>query len=477
MNNQGLWCRCACLILAAFLAVPAAAAASGETVYVIPVRDDITTPMTYLVRRGVKQALEAKATLLVIDMDTNGGRLDSTEEILEALGQFRGKTVTYVNRKAFSAGAFIAVGTQQIFMAPQSVIGAAAPMLMGPGGGVESLPETVEAKMTSGVRALVRTSAEKNGYNVEVVEAMIDKSQQVEIDGEVINEKGQILTLTNVQAEKEYGNPPRPLLSSGTVESIDALLQRLGYSGASVVRVQPTGAEQLATWLTAIGPLLLLAGIVGVYIEMKTPGFGIPGIVGIVGFFLYFIGGYIAGLSGLEWTAVFLIGLGLFLVEIFVLPGTLFVGLLGGVMMLAALVMAMVDFYPGVTGLPDFRQLQAPLLRVLLSGAMAVLIIMVLSRFLLKTPFLNRLVAHSTSGSTSVMQTALTQNSRLGHVGQTISPLRPGGKARFGEEIWDVISQGEMIPPGSRVRVIAFSGPEAVVEKVSELTATGPSHG
>ena len=294
------------------------AAEPGQSVYIIPIRDDISTPVTYLVRRGVKQAMEAKADAIVLDMETNGGRLDSTEEIIKALEQFKGVTATYVNRKAFSAGAFISVATQKIFMAPQSVIGAATPILMGPSGGVEAMPESVEAKMTSGVRALVRTSAEKNGHNVDVIEAMIDRTREVEIDGDVINEKGQILTLTNVQAEKEYGG--KPLLSSGTVENINALIEKLGFSGAKIVRVDPTGEERLASWLTAIGPFLLLAGIIGVYIEMKTQGFGIPGIVGIVAFALYFLGGFVAGLSGLEWAVIFVIGLALFIVELFVLP-------------------------------------------------------------------------------------------------------------------------------------------------------------
>ena len=127
-------------------------------VYVLPIRDEIASPLVYLVRRGVKEAMQARAEVLVIDMETNGGRVDVTEEIIQILNQFRGRTVTYVNRKAFSAGAFIAVATQQIFMAPQSVIGAAAPMMMIPGGGPAEMPQTVEAKMTSGIRALVRAN-------------------------------------------------------------------------------------------------------------------------------------------------------------------------------------------------------------------------------------------------------------------------------------------------------------------------------
>src|SRR5438552_1129673 len=202
-------------------------AGSGQRrVYVLPIRDDIMPPMVYLVRRGVKEAMEAKADLLVLDMDTNGGRVDTTREIISILNQFQGDTVTYVNKDAFSAGAFIAVATKKIYMAPESVIGAAAPVILSPGGnGVERVPDTYESKMTSAVRAMVRTSAQKNGYNVAVVEAMIDKTKGLTIDGQVIVKEGDILTLTNTEAEKKYGNPPKALLSSGTVESLDELLK------------------------------------------------------------------------------------------------------------------------------------------------------------------------------------------------------------------------------------------------------------
>src|SRR5439155_21884266 len=159
-------------VLAVFLAAffgastpRAAAPAMPRKVYILPIRGDIMPPLVYLVRRGVKEAMEAKADLLVLDMETHGGRVDVTEEIIEILNKFKGQTVTYVNRKAFSAGAFISVATQKIYMAPQSVIGAAAPMLMIPGVGPTEIPQTVEAKLTSGIRDLVGANAEKNGYN------------------------------------------------------------------------------------------------------------------------------------------------------------------------------------------------------------------------------------------------------------------------------------------------------------------------
>src|SRR5712671_5863495 len=117
---------------------------SRKVVYVLPIRDDIMPPLVYLVRRGVKEAMGANADLLVLDVDTNGGRVDVTEEIIGILNNFKGETATFVNRKAFSAGAFISIATKKIFMAPQSVIGAAAPIMMVPGGAPQDLPSVMQ---------------------------------------------------------------------------------------------------------------------------------------------------------------------------------------------------------------------------------------------------------------------------------------------------------------------------------------------
>lgn len=440
--------------------------ADAKTVYIVPIHEDIMPPLTYVVRRGVKEAMEAKADLLLIDMDTHGGRVDVTEDIIEIINQFKGRTVTYVNRKAFSAGAFISVATQEIYMAPQSVIGAAAPMMMTPTGSPEGMPDTVEAKMTSGIRALMRTNAEKNGHNVEVIEAMIDKTRELKVDGEVLNEKGQILTLTNVQAEKNYGNPPKPLLSRGTHESIDALLKHLGFGEARRVAIQPTGAEQIATFLQKISPILLIIGIIGIYIEFKTPGFGLPGIVGIVAFTIYFLGSFVAGLSGIEWLVIFILGLGLLFLELLIFPGTIFLGLGGAALMLVSLVMALVDVYPGMPAIPSFGQLALPLRTIGLAAAGSLVAVLFLARFLPETPLFRRMVSTAASGSVSTAEAEVQKASRVGQVGVALSTLRPGGKAQFGEDFLDVITQGEMIAKGTSVRIIRHSAGEAVVESV-----------
>ncbi len=441
-----------------------AAEVSHRRVFIIPIRQDIEPPLVYIVRRGVKEAMEAKADLIVLDMDTNGGRISTTEEIIKILDNFKGETATYVHDHAFSAGAFIAVATQKIYMSPQSVIGAAAPIMIAPGGQVQDLPSTYEAKMNSAVRALVRTSAQKNGYNIDVIEAMIDKNKELVIDGETLNKKGEILTLTNTEAEKKYGKPPKPLISSGTVNSMDDLLEELGYAGAQQTVIAPKGLETLASWLNAIGPLLLIIGMIGLYIEFKTPGVILPGAIAALAFVLFFLGGYIAGLSGMEWIIVFVIGLALILSELFLHPGTILPGVIGLILIVIALVMAMVDIYPGTPMLPSLPQLKWPLENLVIALVSSVIIAIILARFLPHTPIYRTLVSQGVSGGTVEKELQQQQAAHIGQIGAAISNLRPGGKARFGEQVIDVITQGEMIAKGQPVRILRYSGAEAVVE-------------
>lgn len=444
-----------------------AAKPSGK-VYILPIREAIMPPLVYVVRRGVKEAMEANADALILDMNTDGGRVDVTEEIIGIISKFKGPTFTYVNDRAFSAGAFISVATQKIYMAPQSVIGAAAPIMMSPGGtGAEKLPDTVEAKMTSAIRALVRTQAEKNNHNIAVIEAMIDKTKELTIDGEELNKEGNILTLTDRQAAKEYGNPPKPLLSSGTVESLDVLLEKLGYANAQRIEIKPNGAEQLGIWINAISPILLIIGIIGLYIEFKTPGFGLPGIIGITAFAIYFLGGYVAGLSAAGWVIIFILGLILVMVELFVVPGTLIAGITGGVLMLVALVMSMVDTYPGAPALPSLPDLELPLRDLSIAVVISMIIAVVLARFLPQTTLFNRMVSQTASGVASVAAVEEQLSSRIGQTGEAIAPLCPGGKARFGEELLDVVTRGEMVAKGRAVRIIGHSGPNVIVEEVT----------
>ena len=461
-------------------AAPLGQAAAEKKVYVVPVREDIMPPILYVIRRGVKEAMAAEADCLILDMETNGGRVDITEEIFDIVGKFPGLTVTYVNKDAYSAGAFIAVATEKIYMAPQSVIGAAAPIMMSPTGGVSEMPSTMEVKMNSAIRAKIRTQAEKNGYAVDVVEAMVDKTKKLERDGKIICEEGDILTLTNLEAEAKYGEAKTRLLSSGTVESIDALIIELGYDGAQRVDVAPLGVEELGTWINAISPILLLIGIIGLYIEFKTAGFGVFGAVGIAALVLYFFGGYVSGLAGIEWVGIFVVGVALVAVELFLLPGTIFIGLIGVVCMFVALVMGMTDLYPNMPWFPagegeggvvpqvegidfDPPDFSRPIRDLLIAFALSVPIIWALARYLPHTALFAAFTSSAASGVESVAAVAAELESRLGQTGTSTTPLNPGGKAMFGDALCNIITQGEMIAAGTPVKVIGHRGSDLLV--------------
>jgi membrane-bound serine protease (ClpP class) len=461
-------------------AAPLGQAAAEKKVYVVPVREDIMPPILYVIRRGVKEAMAAEADCLILDMETNGGRVDITEEIFDIIGKFKGETVTYVNKDAYSAGAFIAVATEKIYMAPQSVIGAAAPIMMSPTGGVSEMPSTMEVKMNSAIRAKIRTQAEKNGYAVDVVEAMVDKTKKLERDGKIICEEGDILTLTNLEAEAKYGEANTRLLSSGTVESIDALILELFPAGAQRVDVAPLGVEELGTWINAISPILLLIGIIGLYIEFKTAGFGVFGAVGIAALVLYFFGGYVSGMAGIEWVGIFVVGVALVAVELFLLPGTIFIGLIGVVCMFVALVMGMTDLYPNMPWFPagegeggvvpqvegidfDPPDFSRPIRDLLIAFGLSVPIIWALAKYLPETALFAAFTSSAASGVESVAAVAAELESRLGQTGASTTPLNPGGKAMFGDALCNVITQGEMIAAGTPVKVIGHRGSDLLV--------------
>jgi membrane-bound serine protease (ClpP class) len=172
----------------------------------------------------------------------------------------------------------------------------------------------------------------------------------------------------------------------------------------------------------------------------------------------------VAGLSGIEWLAIFIVGLALVLLELFFFPGTLVIGLVGAGMMLVSLIMALVDVYPGMPAIPTFGQLTLPLRTLAIAAVGSMIAIVFIARFLPETPLFRRMVSQGASGQLSTMQAEEVRTNRVGQVGVAVSQLRPGGKAQFGDELLDVMTQGELIPKGARVRILRHSATEAVVE-------------
>ncbi|MCX6969517.1 MAG: hypothetical protein NTV93_05090 [Verrucomicrobia bacterium] len=451
------------LILAAVLPLLAAEQTMEKgAVVVVPVEGAVSQAQFYFLRRVLKNAESAGAAALILNMDTPGGELKSTEQIVQMLMKSPVPVYTYVNTNAGSAGALIALGTKKIFMAPVSAIGAAAPVVSSG----EEIPTTMNAKIVSYYSGYFRSVAARNGYHPELVDGFMNLDKEVKVENEVINPKGALLTLSAQEAVKVVGD--RPLLASAIAQDIDEVCKDLGLNPGAVVRVQPSGFEILAQWITLLAPLLLLGGIIGAYIEFKSPGFGVAGILSAICFLLFFAGHYVAGLTGLEVVAVFSIGLLLVLAEVLFFPGVVLVAAVGAALMVGALFFAMVDFYPAQPLDFSYQMLSRPMLNLSLAIIASAFSIALLARFLPDLPVFRRLfLSAQSSAGPSIPAAAATGHSpaiSVGDTGTARTILRPSGKAAFGDALVDVMTQGQFIEAGAPVRILSISGDAVVVE-------------
>lgn len=452
---------CVSLILTAQLVSAREELRKGDVV-VIPLKGEVSQSMFLFVRRAVKTAEGSGARALVFEMNTYGGRLDSAEEISGVLNRATLPTYTFINTNAGSAGALIALATKHIWMSPVSAIGAAAPVLSSG----EDLPVTMRDKTVSYWSALVRGSALRNAHNPDVAEAFISKDKEVKIGDRLIHPKGSLLTLNAQEAAEQIGG--KPLLADGIADSLADFARKVQLD-TRVVTFAPSGFEQLAFWITALAPLLLLGGIIGAYLEMKIPGATLPGVVSAICFALFFLGHHLAGLAGWETVALFVIGLALVFVEIlFFAHSTVVVGAVGVVLMFTALVWTMVDRYPGETLWPSGPMLVVPLRNLLVALIAAVGVIALIARYLPRTSIYRRFAlavtvppgpSLGTWNRDAPQPVAVPTGSR----GIAVTTLRPGGRARFADQVIDVVTDGEFISAETAVTIVSRDGMRVVV--------------
>jgi membrane-bound serine protease (ClpP class) len=438
----------------------------GETTgitYVIPVKGMIEKGLlTYVVRKGLAEAVRENAAAVIFEMDTPGGLVESAEDIVRLLIDLPPtiRTYTLVNKDALSAGAFIAMATDEIYMTPGSRIGASALVL--PWG---EIPEgDIKEKALSATYALIARAAEAKGYDPKLVEAMMRKEAVYSIGDEIICPAGELLTLTDVSALRMVGEgeEARPLLAVGVVKNLDELLELTGRAKTNVVMLEITWSEKLARWIAALRILFLAGGLFGLYIEIKTPGFGVPGILGLLLLIVFFWGHLVAGLAGMEELLLFAVGAVLLAVEILLIPGFGFVGIAGILCMIGALILAMVQHNPGA---PAYRLPTMDLQSSMFSMAAAMVVtgglILVLARFLPKSAIFQRIVLAETSapGGTD------DSEAHIGMTGTALTPLHPSGAGEFGGARLSVVARGEFIDAGSPIVIAETHGNRIVVDR------------
>ena len=454
------------ILLTCLALIPAQAAKEGNkpTVYVIPVKKTIEPALVYVVRRGIDEAARNNVDAIIFEMDTTGGRVDSALEILALMQRSEIPIYTYVEHQAISAGALIALSTSKIYMRPSAVIGDITPISLGLMGGVNERPEAEKEKMTSYVAAHVRSSAEQGGYDPELAEAMVRANLEYKIGDKVISPEGKVLTMTNSEAEQLVGEEQKPLLSQGTVDSLDEMLEQIdGLAGAEKTYLRVSAAEKIARLISALAPILLIIGIGGIWLEIKTPGFGIFGITAIISLALFFLGHHIAGLAGYEDMLLFVVGVVLLILEVFVTPGFGVLGISGLLLMVVSLVSAMSEHLPGKWRPVSFspETFTGPLLNVTLAFVGSIALIVFTAKFFPKTHLFKGIALGA------VLHNPEKHLELVGLEGVAHSDLRPGGTAYFGDRKLDVVTRGDYIPSQTKVRIAEAHGSRIVVESIS----------
>ena len=447
----------------------AATRAKPGTVYIIPIRDVIDTSLIYVIRRGLNEAEDEGAEAIIFDMDTPGGRVDAAEEILSMLRGIKVPTYTLVNPNAISAGAIIAMATDHIYMTPGSKIGDAMPIMIGLTGEVQPMPESVEEKQVSYVAAMIRAAAQHRGHDPQLAEAMVRRDTEYKIGDETISKKGRLLTLTNKDAERLVGPQKKTLLSEGTVEDLDALIRKIGKENCDQIELTVTTVETIGRYIEAFSVIILGLGLLGLYIEFKTPGVILPGIMGVTLLAIWFWGSNIAGLSGMEEVALFILGVILLLVEVFFFPGVIVPGIIGLILIVTAILMAMIEHYPGTPWYPTYPQISGSVIQFSIALVISFVGFLLVAGFLPQTPALNRLILNSATGREDGFTASTADTSSLvGRLGISETRLNPAGAARFDDQRLNVVARGDFINPGEEIRIAETHGNRIIVERVKK---------
>jgi membrane-bound serine protease (ClpP class) len=431
-----------------FAALPAMSQEPQRVVYVVQIEGIIDLGLAPYVQRVIDTATAEGAAAVILDINTFGGRVDAAVQIRDTLLNSKVPTVAFINKRAISAGALISLAAEKIVMGKGGTIGAATPVQMGQPG---ALSQPVEEKTVSYVRKEFRATAESRNRPLLIAEAMVDAD--VEIAG--VTSKGKLLTLTTEESI-------RLKVADYRADTLQEVLKVTGLEGAEIRQASANWAENVLRFLThpMISSLLITIAMVGILIELRTPGFGFPGAIGVGSLGLFLWGHWIVKLAGWEELLIAAAGMLLLAIELIFIPGFGLAGIAGILAILAGLAMSMIG--PGDT--PQFMLITTG--RVVVSIALALLATLVFMRFLPRLPFGKKLILDTALTAGQGFESApASDHALLGKTGLATTPLHPAGIAEIEGERVDVVSDGELINAGEPIRVMRVDGNRVVVRR------------
>ena len=430
----------------------------GSEVLVIPIHGTIDLGLPPFIDRVLKEHPQASAVIL--DVDTFGGRVDAAVQIRDRLLSEGKPTIAFVNRRAISAGALISFAANYIVFAEGGTMGAATPIQVQSG-----KAKAVGEKMVSYFRSEMRSTAEANDWDGDLAEAMVDAEK--EVPGACV--KGKLLTVTTNQAE-EFG------LMNARHNTLDELIEAIGLKNARRIEAETNWAEQVSRAVTdpTLSGLLMSVGMLGIMIELYSPGIGFAGALGLFSLLTFFLGHKVAGLAGMEELLLLLLGFILLAVELFIIPGFGVAGVLGILFIAVGMVTSMGELPEGVSWNTD--AFAGPIELFIYSLLATIVGVMIIAKYLPKSSFGSWLMLNDTlSGDPSsghLLKKPMPESDELGlmHLmgveGVTTTPLKLSGKAKLGSMVVDVVSRDEYLETGIAVKVVEIEGIRVVVTRV-----------
>lgn len=415
-----------------------------EKVYVASIDGMIDLGLAPFVKRIVNEAEKKSASAVIFEINTFGGRVDAATQIKDAIIDCPVETIAFINKRAISAGSLIALSCDKIIMVPGASIGATT--VVDQTGGKQS------EKAQSYMRAEMRSTAERMGRRTDIAEGMVD--ERVIVEGLVDSTK--LITLTSKEALK-YG------IADSIKSNIDEVLKSLDLEDAKIIRLESNWAEDFIRFLNHpfITSILLMIALVGLFTEIKTPGWGLPGTMAVISLALFFGSGYILELASIMEILLFIIGVGLLIVEIFIIPGFGIFGVLGILLIIGSLFLGLISDFP----LVDWSMIQMATIQLALALVLSIVVIYFLLRFLPKTKIWNNLVLQKNIDEKSGYTAEQITKELYGKKGEALTDLRPSGMALIDGKRIDVVTNGEYLEKGTKIVVTFEEGSKVVVEE------------
>jgi membrane-bound serine protease (ClpP class) len=419
-----------------------------KKVYLAHIESEIEPGLAPYITRVVNEAEKNNAAAIVFKINTLGGRVDAAVQIVDAIMSSKVLTIAFIDHRAISAGAFIALSNRKIVMVRGGTIGAATV--------VDAQGKKVGEKYQSFMRGQMRSVAEKNGRRVDICQGMVD--ERITVPG--IVDSTQLITLTTDEALK-YG------IADTTAPYLADVLKIYNLENAQVIDIKSNWAEDVVKFLnnSIVVSVLLMIGFVGLFVEIKTPGWGMAGTAGVLALLLFFGSSYILDLaSGLD-IILFVLGVILLALEIFVIPGFGIAGISGIILIFVSLFMALIG-----GGLPyvDGDMISRAIIQLGGSLLVSIIVIALIIKYLPKSTIFNRLILAEDEKANKGFVSSKSLRKLVGLEGIALSTLRPAGMADFKGEKIDVVADGDYVQQGSKLKVLRVEGSKVVVREIKK---------